>query len=60
MKGAKSQVVGTSFLKLYKSSNYINDVYPGKNLLYGVLRDQKISWGGKLPKSREFSTTHAL
>ena len=40
MKRAKPEVIGTPFLKLYKSTHNINDIYAALNLLYGVLANQ--------------------
>ena len=40
VKRTKAEVVGSSFLQLHKATDYIDDIEPAKNLLYGVLRDQ--------------------
>ena len=39
MKRAEAEIVGTSFLELYKPADHINDVKAAKYLLYGVLGD---------------------
>ncbi len=41
MKRAVAQVIGAAFFQLYKRAHHFYNVEPGKNLLYGVLRDHE-------------------
>lgn len=41
MKGTQTQVICPSPFQFDKSADHVENVKPGKNLLYGVLRNQE-------------------
>lgn len=44
VEGAKSKIIGSPPFQLHKSTNYVQDVNAGKNLLYRVLADQGVKY----------------